>query len=138
MYNNIQEGKSVSLMEQLIQTALKNEHSKFEFLLNFKSYQLANSTLKPALRKTIRAFKKAKSKSYEDYINKKKKNIDDLSAVNAVRLFNTCIKYYTEELNITKDITNEFFWYLMSGHIIYSLCGYNRREKDLFDYRIQS
>ncbi len=121
---------------ELIARAIKGEHSKFEFIKNWPQAVFVVEYYH-AMRKIIRAIKRAHKAMYQQYlIDVKEGSNDNIITVGGIYQLDTCVKFYAEEQELTHDILYEFYCYcLLSGNLINILAGEERPQEHLQDYR---
>lgn len=120
--------------EELVKKALIGEHSKFEFIRSYEMLRVARLYRK-SVRKVIKIFKdlhKGLLKSYATAVGEDKQKLEEL--MSAIQ-FNHCKDFYVAELNIVKNMIQEYRVYVESGHILFTLMGGVRPESDCVDFR---
>ena len=122
------------LFKELVNKALENKHSKFEFIRNYDMWKAAKM-YRSGVKRVYKMFKNIEADlivRYGQVINAGK---EDLELVMAIRQFAHCVQYYKEEHAIAKDMLSEFGCYMRSGHILQTLLGGLRPEYECVDYR---
>ena len=120
--------------EELVKKALIGEHSKFEFIRSYEMLKVARLYRK-SVSKVIKIFKdlhKGLLKSYATAVGEDKQKLEEL--MSAIQ-FNHCKDYYVAELNIVKNMIQEYRVYVESGHILYTIFGGVRPDDECVDYR---
>ena len=129
--NNDLDLKAAGLFEGLLLTALKGEHHKFEFIRDL-SMRKACRCYKRGLKKVLKFFKTAQ-KLYERSIAEGRAGLLDIMLAEQIKI---CVQYYQKELNIVRDMLNEYHFYMWDGHnVIASYLGKQRTALEMFDYR---
>lgn len=119
----------------LIDRALKNEHTKFNYLRSLPELFAARQC-KKALNDVIKSFNNTAKKVYLDYLDGIKNNTDRIDLLVSYKQINKCIDFYKKEAEITKDIIKEYKCYLKYGHLFKSVfLNYYRPNEDLMDWR---
>jgi hypothetical protein len=128
--------KDTEFLKQLIEVAVKNEHSEPELIVDLGSWNVAR-TLKEALEKLISSFKLVTKECYKKYLSNLKLGLDDYNLLLQYRTYKQCVDYYTYEYKILSDMIREYHAYLIYGfHLVDCLLGKERPEEDRYDFRI--
>lgn len=124
------------MFNDLINTALENKHSKWEYIRSMRE-RLALTTFLTGIYKVVKLFKKLRAESFKAYKTTVLEGADGLELLLAYRQFKDCVTYYEAEANLAEDMINEFDYYaLTSGHLFGTLLFDRRRSDDeLEDYR---
>lgn len=127
--------QEMELFEQLVAAALEGEPSKFEFIRNLEGYHYIQAA-KRGIKKTVKLFKgmfESLAAQHYEAIMKDEAPVEQVILVKQMYL---CYEFYKNELQITKDMLQEYRSYIIkSGHFISVFFGYQRPDQDLVDYR---
>ena len=125
------------LVEKILEQVNLGQHSKWEFIINLTQYFETQILIK-TYKKFIKSFKKINKSLVKKQIKCiKANNYTSLDTSLAIRQFLDAIIFYKKEIDILKDMINEYQEFLLSGHLIESLSGLNRSYEDLYDFRNQ-
>ena len=118
----------------LVERALKGKQSVFEFIRSWperrslKTYQLGIDAI-------IKIFSNLCDETYKTYISHVKTGTQDLQTLLALKQFRQCREFYKKERDIVLDMVDEYWTYILSGHILDTLFGTYRTVEDLWDHR---
>ena len=122
------------LFTELVNKALKDEHTKFNFLRCWSDRtQLKQYIL--GLKDVVKMFRNSVKKSAEVYVDQIAKDEQDLGLILALKQFTQCKDYYEQELFLAEDILKEYWYYIFGGHVCDTLIGSIRKDEDMVDYR---
>lgn len=126
------------LFAELTAFALQGNQSKFEFITSLSMRSVCR-TYKRGIKRVIKIFKSLRDaliEAYTNAINAGKILPDDVEMMTAIRNFDHCYKFYRRELNVVKDMLNEYHFYMWDGHnVIASYLGKHRSLLEMYDYR---
>ena len=118
----------------LVERALKAKQSDFEFLrswqerVQLKKYQIGISAV-------IKIFSNLCDSTYKTYLSQISTGTQDIETIIALKQFRQCLAFYEKELEITDDMVDEYWTYILSGHILDTLFGTYRTVDQLWDHR---
>lgn len=122
------------LFTDLVNKALKGEHTKFNFLRCWSDRTPVKQYIF-GITATLKMFSDLVDKTTESYIDQIAKDEQDLGLILALKQFTQCKDYYEQELFLAEDILNEYWSYIFGGHIWDTLVGNIRKDEDMVDYR---
>ena len=120
--------------EALVNKALEGKHSDFEFIRSYEMLKVAR-LYRRGVKKVAKLFgnlHKDLLKAYASAIGEDKQKLEEL--MSAIQ-FDKCRDYYLKELNIAKNMIQEYRVYVESGHILYTIFGGVRPDDECIDYR---
>lgn len=126
--------KSLAVLQIAIDHALKDPHTKFMYLHSIEEVIALNSWIR-TIKKLVKGFKTIVKNSFDQYINLVDMGLTNLDTVLGLNELQACLKYYQDELAIGKDMKNEYFTYVLSGHILHTIIGRDRTEDEEYDHR---
>ena len=118
----------------LVERAIKGKQSNFEFIRSWqersavKTYQLGISAI-------IRIFKNLYKSTYKVYLEQVRAGTQDLQTLLALKQFKQCLVFYERERDVACDMLKEHEEYIWNWHILDTIFGNYREEKDLWDHR---
>ena len=119
----------------LVDRALKDEHTKFEFIRSFDEL-LASYKCRRAINAVAKGFAKTGKNIFKKYLNDLEKDEENLELLFSYRQIKTCQIFYEKDADILSDMISEYNCYLRWGHLTKSiLLNQYRPEKDLVDWR---
>ena len=127
-FNENEETKAEQIQD-LIDRAVSNDHSKVEKINNLNEYFAAKSLAK-GLFKLSRSFSAAARIAYKEYIDKLKVRFDDLQLLIDYRTLSLCNEFYYEEYLRVFSSIEEYRNYLSLNNLIRSIMGHDRRDDD--------
>ena len=127
---------STEEISELMIRALEGKYSKFEYI---KTWSQAAFTIEyyQAMKKVVKAIKKASKLLYKQYLKDVKEgNNDSIEIVGGIHQVEICLDFYTKETQLAYDMLDEFYCYcLRGGNLLNILAGEERPSQDLEDYR---
>lgn len=123
------------LFTELVNKALKGEHTKFNFLRCWSDRAPVKQYIL-GVKVTAKMFSDLVDKTTESYIDQIAKDEQDLGLILALKQFTQCKDYYEQELFLAEDILKEYWSYILGGHVWDTLLGNIRKDEDMVDYRI--
>lgn len=126
--------ESEKLFIQLMEKALTNEHSTFEFLRCWSDREVIKQYVYN-VSAVITMFKNLEKTAYKTYLKQIESSTQDLQVVLVLKQFNQCKRYYQKEKEIAKDMLEEYKAYVFGGHLWDTLVGNIRTDEDCVDYR---
>ena len=122
------------LFTELVNKALKGEHTKFNFLRCWSDRTPVKQYIF-GIKATLKMFSELVDKTTESYIDQIAKDEQDLGLILALKQFIQCKDYYEQELFLAEDILKEYWSYIFGGHVWDTLLGNIRKDEDMVDYR---
>lgn len=119
---------------QLLKQALEEEHSSPQWISSWEERNLIKAYIKD-LKQIIKNLKITLKNATKIYIQQIETGTQDLEIILGIKQFTHCKKYYEEELNIFKDLLDEYRAYIWGGHVWDTLVGNIRKDEDMVDYR---
>lgn len=119
----------------LCETALAGEHNKFEYIKNIKEFFIIRKA-KSGLKKIVKVFDKVCNTAFKDYCKQVKSGTADFNLLYIYTQYRACKKFYEEELETLKDMTDEYWTYIDSGNFLNQFLFFKTREyHELYDFR---
>ena len=123
------------VFEELVKKALKGKQSDFEFIRTYETCKVARY-YKISVKKVSKVFKTLYKKLMKTYAKDIMADEQKLEMLMSMKQFEICYRYYEKECEIAKDMLDEYYAYLTSGHIFDQLvCNAIRSDNDCVDYR---
>lgn len=123
------------LFHELTEKALSGDHNEFEYIKNSTEWRIMRAT-KKGLKKIIELYEEVAESVYKAYCKTVLEGTADFNMLYAVRQFQECKIFYTEELNLALDMLDEYDAYIGQGHFLDQfIFGYNRESWHLWDHR---
>ena len=120
----------------LVERAVKGKQSNFEFIRSWQE-RTAVKTYQIGIAAIIRIFTNLYSSTYKTYVSQVARGMQDLETLLALKQFKQCLVFYEREYEVALDMIEEYWEYIWNWHIIDTLIGNYRDEKDLWDHRGQ-
>lgn len=117
----------------LVERATTGKQSTFEFIRSWQE-RTAVKTYRVGLAAVIQMFKNLYNSTYKTYLSQIAAGTQDLQTLLALKQFKQCLAFYEREAEITRDMIKEYWEYIWNWHIIDTLIGNYREEKDLWDH----
>ena len=121
----------------LVERAVKGKQSNFEFIRSWQE-RIAVKSYRFGIAAIIRIFRNLYDSTYKTYLSQVTLGNQDLQTLLALKQFKQCLSFYTREYEIARDMIKEHNEYMWNWHIIDTLIGNYREEKDLWDHRGKS
>jgi hypothetical protein len=118
----------------LVERAVKGKQSDFEFIRSWQE-RTAVKTYQFGITAIIRIFENLCDSTYKTYLSQVAAGTQDLQTILALKQFKQCLTFYERESEIARDMLKEHSEYIWNWHIIDTLIGNYREEKDLWDHR---
>ena len=119
---------------ELVHRALDSKHSNFEFLRSAQDRTSAK-IVRFSYATISKMFKKLYESTYKTYLKQVELGDQDVETLMALKRFKHCMEFYDDESKIMDDMLEEYTEYILSGHVIDTLLGKVRPDKDLWDHR---
>lgn len=119
---------------ELVHRALESKHSNFEFLRSAQDRTSAK-IVRFSYATVSKMFKKLYESTYKTYLKQVELGDQDVETLMALKQFKHCMEFYDDESKIMDDMLEEYTEYIFSGHVIDTLLGKVRPDKDLWDHR---
>ena len=129
-----QQDSAVEVTAALIERARAGNHSDFALIRNIEEFFQVRE-YKYATSKVYTQFKKMGNFLYKNYVKALKVGQPDLELLVSARNCRDVSNFYLNELEIIKEIIEEYKLYAFHGHIKEVLMGKERPEHSLIDYR---
>jgi len=126
--------KQLVSTQQLLKTALENNNSEFRFLAHYTEWQ-ALAQFRLDLRKLLRGLGRLSRKLSKEYRKQISTMQMDAALLVALKQILHCYEFYKKEYETALDMSDEYINYVLSGHILDTLMGYSRPERDMYDSR---
>lgn len=123
------------ITDNLIQRAEANRHIKFAFIKNLDSFFMIKKYAK-AIHEVAKGFRIEATKFYNDYIAGLQQYVDNLQLLVNFKFFSKYADFYDIEECILNNMAYEYTRYLLQGHLVRQLAGYQRQDRDLVDYSL--
>ena len=114
---------------ELVKKALRGKHSDFEFIRTYemcKAARLYKTSIKTVYKTFKTLYKKLMKTHAEDIMADEQK----LEMLMSMKQFEICYDYYKKEYELAKDMLDEYYSYLTSGHIFDQLIMNGIRSDD--------
>ena len=123
------------IFSELVKKALKGKQSDFEFIRNYETCKVARY-YKISVKRVSKVFKTLYKKLMKTYAKDIFTGEQKLEMLMSMKQFEICYRYYEKECEIAKDMLDEYYAYLTSGHIFDQLVMNGvRSDDDCVDYR---
>ena len=123
------------VFEELVKKALKGKQSDFEFIRTYETCKVAR-LYKISVKKVSKVFKTLYKKLMKTYAKDIMTDEQKLEMLMSMKQFEICYRYYEKECEIAKDMLDEYYAYLTSGHMFDQLVMNGARtDDDCVDYR---
>ena len=123
------------VFEELVKKALKGKQSDFEFIRTYETCKVARY-YKISVKKVSKVFKTLYKKLMKTYAKDIMTDEQKLEMLMSMKQFEICYRYYEKECEIAKDMLDEYYAYLTSGHMFDQLVMNGvRSDYDCVDYR---
>lgn len=121
--------------EAIVKKALSGKHSDFEFIRTYEACETAR-LYKISVKRLSKVFKNLYKKSMKTYAKDIMTDEQKLETLMSMKQFKICHDYFEKECEIAKDMLDEYYAYLTSGHIFDQLVMNGvRSDDDCVDYR---
>lgn len=121
--------------EAIVKKALSGKHSDFEFIMTYEACETAR-LYKISVKRLSKVFKTLYKKSMKTYAKDILTDEQKLETLMSMKQFKICHDYFEKEREIAKDMLDEYYAYLTSGHIFDQLVMNSvRSDDDCVDYR---
>ena len=123
------------VFEELVKKALEGKQSDFEFIRTYETCKVARY-YKISVKRVSKVFKTLYKKLMKTYAKDIMTDEQKLEMLMSMKQFEICYRYYEKECEIAKDMLDEYYVYLTSGHIFDQLVMNGvRSDDDCVDYR---
>ena len=123
------------VFEELVKKALEGKQSDFEFIRTYETCKVARY-YKISVKRVSKVFKTLYKKLMKTYAKDIMTDGQKLEMLMSMKQFEICYRYYEKECEIAKDMLDEYYVYLTSGHIFDQLIMNGvRSDDDCVDYR---
>ena len=121
--------------EAVVKKALRGKHSDFEFIRTYEDCKTAR-LYKTSVKRLSKVFKNLYKKLMKSYAKDIMTDEQKLEMLMSMKQFKICYDYYKKEYELAKDMLDEYYAYLTSGHIFDQLVMSGvRSDDDCVDYR---
>jgi hypothetical protein len=100
----------------LLKQALEEEHSSPQWIRSWEERNLVKAYIKD-LEQIIKNLGITLKNATEIYAQQIETDTQDLEMILGIKQFTQCKKYYEEELNIFRDLLDEYRSYIWGGHV---------------------
>ena len=101
---------------ELVKKALRGKHSDFEFIRTYEMCKAAR-LYKTSIKTVYKTFKTLYKKLMKTYAEDIMADEQKLEMLMSMKQFEICYDYYKKEYELAKDMLDEYYAYLTSGHI---------------------
>ena len=123
------------IFSELVKKALKGKQSDFEFIRTYETCKVARY-YKISVKRVSKVFKTLYKKLMKTYAKDIMTGEQKLEMLMSMKQFEICHDYYKKEYELAKDMLDEYYAYLTSGHIFDQLVMNGvRSDDDCVDYR---
>ena len=123
------------IFSELVKKALKGKQSDFEFIRTYEMCKTARY-YKISVKRVYKTFKTLYKKLMKTYAKDIMADEQKLEMLMSMKQFEICYDYYKKEYELAKDMLDEYYAYLTSGHIFDQLIMNDvRSDDDCVDYR---
>ena len=123
------------VFEELVKKALEGKQSDFEFIRTYETCKVVRY-YKISVKRVSKVFKTLYKKLMKTYAKDIMTDGQKLEMLMSMKQFEICYRYYEKECEIAKDMLDEYYVYLTSGHIFDQLVMNGvRSDGDCVDYR---
>ena len=123
------------IFSELVKKALKGKQSDFEFIRTYETCKVARY-YKISVKRVSKVFKTLYKKLMKTYAKDIMTDEQKLEMLMSMKQFEICYRYYKKECEIAKDMLDEYYAYLTSGHMFDQLIMNGvRSDDDCVDYR---
>lgn len=126
--------KLLVTLETLLKNGLSSQNSQFRLISNPYDYK-AVAQFALDIRKVLLGLKRICNKATKTYLKQISHGAPDPMLLVSIRELMTCYNFYWREYATALDMTDEYTNYVLSGHLLDTLCCYERPEKDMHDSR---
>ena len=121
--------------EAVVKKALSGKHSDFEFIMTYEACKTAR-LYKISVKRLSKVFKNLYKKLMKTYAKDILTGEQKLEMLMSMKQFKICHDYFEKEREIAKDMLDEYYAYLTSGHMFDQLVMNGvRSDDDCVDYR---
>ena len=121
--------------EAVMKKALSGKQSDFEFIRTYETCKAARY-YKIGVKRVYKTFKTLYKKLMKTYAKDIMADEQKLEMLMSMKQFEICYRYYEKECEIAKDMLDEYYAYLTSGHMFDQLIMNGiRSDDDCVDYR---
>ena len=121
--------------EAIMKKALSGKHSDFEFIRTYEACETAR-LYKISVKRLSKVFKNLYKELMKTYAKDIMTDEQKLEMLMSMKQFKICHDYFEKEREIAKDMLDEYYAYLTSGHIFDQLIMNGiRSDDDCVDYR---
>ena len=121
--------------EAVMKKALSGKHSDFEFIRTYEDCKTAR-LYKISVKRLSKVFKNLYKELMKTYAKDIMTDEQKLEMLMSMKQFEVCYDYYKKEYELAKDMLDEYYAYLTSGHMFDQLVMNGvRSDDDCVDYR---
>ena len=121
--------------EAVMKKALSGKHSDFEFIRTYEACETAR-LYKISVKRLSKVFNNLYKELMKTYAKDIMTDEQKLEMLMSMKQFKICHDYFEKEREIAKDMLDEYYAYLTSGHIFDQLAMNGvRSDDDCVDYR---
>ena len=115
--------------EAVVKKALSGKHSDFEFIRTYEDCKTAR-LYKISVKRLSKVFKNLYKELMKNYAKDIMTDEQKLEMLMSMKQFKICHDYFEKECEIAKDMLDEYYAYLTSGHIFDQLIMNGIRSDD--------
>ena len=119
---------------QIVANALENNATEFQLITRLE-HRAGVKHFARGMKKIIKYFERLVKASAEAYSEGIAAGKVDVGMLMAHCQYKTCVEFYKAELATANAMLKEYRLYVMSGHLLKTLAGIPRAERDMVDYR---
>ena len=129
-----QEEQEAELLRVIMHKAFTEENSKFQFIVSWAHRRAVKEYLK-GIKQIVKTFNLKIDLIQREYLEQILTDTQDINLLTAMVQILHCRDYYQRELDVVKDMLDEYRCYIHSGHLIDTIIGVQRPPQDLIDFR---
>lgn len=123
------------LYEALTQKALTADHTSFEYIKNVSEFFIMRQAVS-GLETVIKLYTSIWKSLYKVYCKQVLEGKADFNMLYVCKQNQVCADFYRKELDIAKDMLDEYWAYIWSGHFLDQWLFFRTRETwHLWDHR---
>ena len=126
--------KTMITLGELIKTGLTQNNSEFRLISNIYDWR-SIATFAIELYPILKSIKKICTRMSKTYERQIRMGAPDPALLVSLRQLMTCYNFYWREYATALDMSDEYINYVLSGHILDTLCCYERPDEDMVDSR---
>lgn len=128
------EQQEAEMLKYIMQKAFTEENSKFTFIVSWQHRKAVKEYLQ-GMKQLVKTFNLKADMLEREYLEQILTDTQDVNLLTALVQILHCRDYYQREVDVVKDMLDEYRCYIHSGHLINTLLGIPRPKSDFIDYR---